>query len=337
MTLAAVVDSTLTRAGALATAWGWERLESDWRRVVNATDIDVVDICVPNILHAEIAAEALANGKHVICEKPLAHDVGSAQSMVQAAAASGRVAQVCFYYRLWPAVSEAKRLVLDRALGRITHFRGWMLQDYARAGHDLGWRRSHAQSGGGALSDLGSHIIDISRYLCGDIARVSAVTRSWGEPEAEPGVEDQASLLLEFGSGATGTIEAGWAMTGHKADLGFDLIGEHGAIRFTWERSNEVEILAADGSASGGLCRLLLGPGDGDADRFGGVKGQGLGYRDAFTIGLGRAITAIARGETDAGPTFEDGLRAAEVVAAAIEAAKSGTATVVDQHRSQGQ
>jgi predicted dehydrogenase len=326
LTLAAVADTAPGRADDLQRRWRWERVEPDWQRITRADDINIVDICVPNAHHAPIAIDALNHGKHVVCEKPLAHNVADAEAMFEAAATSTRVAQVCFYYRLWPAVRLARQLIRDGEIGTVRHFRGWMLQDYAAGpGHQLGWRADRDAAGAGALGDLGSHIIDIARDLCGDIAAVNAITRHPVASSATATPLDEATaMLVEFASGATGVIEAGWAMRGHKADLGFDVVGSGGAIRFGWERSNELEVLlAADADANSHAAgqRILIGPEHGDAARFAGVPGQGLGYRDAFTIGIGRAVGAIARGDSTAAPSFEDGLQAARAVAAAVQSA----------------
>lgn len=338
--LVAVADSDRQRAIAASSQWGWGRAQTEWQAITRAEDIDLVDICVPNALHAEIAVDALAHGKHVICEKPLAHDLASAEAMHAAASTSDRLAQVCFYYRLWPAISWAHQLVTEGHIGAINHFRGWMLQDYAATpGHSLGWRANRGTAGAGALGDLGSHIIDIARYLCGEIAAVNAITRSLLErPSDQAPIDDAAAMLVEFASGATGVIEAGWAMRGHKADLGFDLLGSSGSIRFTWERSNEIDVLVdADAEPGRASQRVLIGPEQADAARFAGVPGQGLGYRDAFTIGIGHLVSAIAQGRPNVSPSFEDGLRAAEVVAAASAAADSRTWKSITEIRADGQ
>lgn len=326
LTMVAVADSDPRSAKQLSDAWGWRRTEADWRDVAAAPDVDVVDICVPNSLHAEIAIEALDNGKHVICEKPLASDLASAEAMAEAAHHSDRVAQVCFYYRLWPAIAWARELVAGGEIGNIQHFRGWMLQDYAaEVGRDLGWRARPAESGAGALGDLGSHIIDVARYLCGDIASVCAHTASIIErPGSNSAIDDLASMMVEFENGATGVLEASWAMRGHKCDLGFDLVGDAGAIRFSWERANEIEILRGDpGDDSTGFSRVLLGGTQPEVARFVAVPGQGMGYRDAFTIGIGRALRAIAAGEREASPTFADGLTVSRTVDKVLESARN--------------
>ena len=244
--------------------------------------------------------------------------------MVIAADEARRVAQVCFYYRLWPAISWAHQLIESGEFGPVRHFRGWMLQDYAAdPSHDLGWRARLADAGAGALGDLGSHIIDIARHLCGEITAVSATTRELVDRDRPtPGVDDLVSMIVDFEGGAGGVIEASWALRGHSCDLGFDLVCERGAVRFAWERFNELGLLTGDVSdPTNGYRSVLIGRGQPDVDRFVSVPGQGMGYRDAFTIGVSRALGAIARGETTASPTFEDGLAAALVVDAAQRSA----------------
>src|SRR5919201_2990544 len=127
----------------------------------HGVDVDVVAVCVPNVHHAEIAIDALEHGKHVICEKPLAHDLDAARTMAAAAASSGTVTQVCFYYRLWPAVARARQLIAEGAIGQVRYVRGWMLQDYAaRPGQELGWRADRGQGGAGGLGGLRAPVID---------------------------------------------------------------------------------------------------------------------------------------------------------------------------------
>ena len=325
--LAAVADTAPDRRERLAATWGWGRAEPDWQAITRAEDIDVVDVSVPNALHAEIAIDALSHGKHVICEKPLASDLESAAAMAAAAEASGRVAQVCFYYRLWPAISWARQLVSEGAIGEIQHFRGWMLQDYAAdSAHDLGWRGQKSEAGAGALGDLGSHIVDIAQCLCGPVADVLARTQTLlDRPSGGGSVDDLATLLVEFEGGAGGVIEASWALRGHKCDLGFDLVGDRGAIRFAWERSNEVEVLEGDpADPANGFRRVLVGGGQPDVSHFVAVPGQGIGYRDAFTIGLGHALRAIAAGELQSEPSFQEGFAVSRVIAAAQASAESG-------------
>jgi predicted dehydrogenase len=332
--LVAVADADLQRGSALHQRWGWRRLEREWSTITRAEDVDVVDVCVPNFLHSEIAIDALAHGKHVICEKPLAHDLGSAREMCAAALHSPQLAQVCFYYRLWPAIAWVRELVASGQLGKIQHFRGWMLQDYgADPTQAMGWRTARSTAGAGALGDLGSHIIDIAISLCGEIESVNAVTRQLVDRKVEISeLDDAAMMLVEFSNGASGVIEASWAMRGHKCDLGFDIVGERGAARFCWERCNEVEVLLGDvDDPASGFRRVLVGGGQPNAGRFIAVSGQGIGYRDAFTIGLGQALAAVGSKAATVDPTFEDGLRVAEVAAAALTSAESREWTAVER------
>jgi predicted dehydrogenase len=328
--LVAAADVDATKADDLARSWGWGRSTSDWREITRADDIDLVDICVPNAFHAEVACDALAHGKHVICEKPLANNSDGARAMAVAAQETGMVAQVCFYYRLWPAISWAEQLVASGELGPVRHFRGWMLQDYAAdPAHDLGWRARLAESGAGALGDLGSHIIDITRHLCGEITAVSATTRELVDRVVPtPGVDDLVSMFVDIDTGTSagtvgGVVEASWALRGHKCDLGFDLVCERGALRFSWERFNEIGVLTGDvDDPMNGYRSVLIGGGQPDVGRFVAVPGQGMGYRDAFTVGVSRTLAAIARGDRITSPSFEDGLQ----VALTVEAAKQSAA-----------
>jgi predicted dehydrogenase len=324
--LVAAADVAADRAAELATAWGYERSHADWRQITRADDIDLVDICVPNVLHAEVACDALAHGKHVICEKPIANTWEAARQMASAAEQARRVAQVCFYYRTWPAISWARQLIDSGELGEVRNFRGWMLQDYAaNPSHDLGWRARLAESGAGALGDLGSHVIDIARYLCGEIDGVYATTRELVQRDVPtPGVDDLVPMVVDFAGGAGGVLEASWALRGHKCDLGFDLVCEQGAIRFAWERSNEIGVLTGNVSdPDNGYRTVLIGGGQPDVGNFVAVPAQGMGFRDGFTIGVSKALGAIARGESSASPTFSDGLQVALVVDAAIQSARA--------------
>jgi len=322
--LSKVADADVARAEVMSRSWGWEFVHSDWREITRAENIDLVDISVPNSLHAEIAIDALAHGKHVVCEKPLAAGIEGAEEMTLAAESSGKLTQVCFYYRLWPAIEWARHQIAEGRIGSVIHFRGWMLQDYATdPTKQMGWRTDKGQPGAGALGDLGSHIFDVARFLAGDIVRLSAQTRQTVDRgEFASDADDLVAAMVQFKSGASGVIEASWAMHGHKADLGFDIIGDRGAIRFSWENSNEVEISTLD-SPFEGFQRVLVGPDFPGVASLIAVAGQGLGYRDAFTIGLGRLVQAISEGESIVSPTFADGLAACRLVDAVLTSSVS--------------
>ncbi|MGH2743967.1 MAG: Gfo/Idh/MocA family protein, partial [Thermoleophilaceae bacterium] len=194
-----------------------------------------------------------------------------------------------------------------------------------------GWRASRAVAGAGSIGDLGSHVIDLARYLVGEIDGVLAHSRTFhahrpapqsGAPR-EVDVDDATVALLEFEGGASGVIETNWMAAGYKTDLGFELSGEQGAIRFTWRRNNQLEFYSHSGEEDArGFRSIYVGPMHEGAETFWPVAGQGLGYGDGFTILLGRLLRALRDG-TDVAPNFLDGLRASEVVEAAVRSSES--------------
>ncbi|HEX6390421.1 MAG TPA: Gfo/Idh/MocA family oxidoreductase, partial [Solirubrobacteraceae bacterium] len=194
------------------------------------------------------------------------------------------------------------------------------------------WRFDKGAAGAGALGDIGSHILDLVRYLGGDVARIVAQGRTLvptrpdarGEAEHRVEVDDLSSMMLQFESGASGSVEASWAATGHKCDLGFEVIGDRGSIQFTWERANELRFYSEqDAEAERGFRTVLIGGVHRNAAPFWFAPGQGLGYGDAFTMGIGAMLRGLASGE-DVTPSFYDGARAAELVDAALRAHASG-------------
>lgn len=326
------IDADAAKAG--AERWGWQGHSSDWRDITRAADIDVVVIITPNDSHCEIAVDAFANGKHVFCEKPLAHTVDAAARMTEAAAQSGRVNIVNFVYRCWPAVEFAQRLIEDGELGETLHFEGHFFQDYAKdPSLPFSWRFDKARAGGGAMGDIGSHIADIACFLMGPIAKVCAHSQRFvGERPTASGtkqpvsVDDLTATLVQFASGATGAIHASWAATGHKSDLAFTIIGSKGAIKFAWERSNEIHLYTnSDRSDRSGFRRVVLGGVHPEAEPFWFAPGQGLGYGEAFVITLRRLIEAIQSNNCEASPNFREALHLAKVIESVNRAAAEQT------------
>ncbi len=321
--------------------WGWSRSVASWQEVNAAEDVDVIDICTPNDTHLAIALDALQRGKHVLCEKPLALDGNDAHRLCQAALTTDRVTQVGFVYRQWPAVAMARRLIDDGAIGKVRTARARFLLDYhSNPGGPMSWRFDRARAGSGALGDVGSHCIDLLQYLVGPITHVAARMQTFIDRRRGPEgalvdvtVDDQTEILAEFESGASGTILASWAATGHKCDLGFELIGSRGSVTFGWERSNELQFYdAGDPADRQGFRTILVGPAHPGADGIHTVAGQGLGYTDAFTIAARNTLRNLAAGTVVSGPTFVDGLRVAEVTDAVIEAAATGSSVAVTRH-----
>lgn len=318
--------------------WGWSRSAPSWQEVTATDDIDVIDICTPNDTHVAIALDALERGKHVLCEKPLALDSSDAHRLCQAALATDRVTQVGFVYRQWPAVAMARQLVDEGAIGDVRTARARFLLDYnSNPEVPMSWRFDRARAGSGALGDVGSHCIDLLQYLVSPITQVAARMQTFVDRRRGPDgtlidvtVDDQTEILADFEGGASGTILASWAATGHKCDLGFELIGSRGSVTFGWERSNELQFYdVGDPADRRGFRTILVGPLHPGADGIHTVAGQGLGYNDAFTIAARNTLRNLAAGRVGSGPTFVDGLRVAEVTDAVIEAAASGSSVAV--------
>jgi predicted dehydrogenase len=342
-----IADISYELAQRGVTRWGWREATDDWQRITQSDDVDLVDIVTPNDTHAEIAIDAARNGKHLFCEKPLAPDVASAQAMLSAVEAAGVNHHVNFTYRGWPAVRLAKQLIEEGRIGRPMHFRGWFLQDYALdATLPRVWRMQRSRAGAGSIGDVGSHVIDLARHLVGEVERVLARSHTFirqrpaavdtGEAQfraakgaagaglEDVDVDDATDLLMEFTSGAIGTIQTNWTASGHKIDLGFEVGGDRGAVRMNWQHANELEFYSADDpSESVGFRSIVIGPEHPAAGAFWSVAGQQLGYHDAVLIAVHEVLESVASGKR-AGPNFLDGLRACEIVDAALRSSQTG-------------
>ena len=326
------------RAAEAATRLGWQTSETDWRRLLERDDVDLVDICTPGDTHHEIAVAALDAGKHVLCEKPLANTVAEAEEMAAAAeraAASGVRAMVGFTYRRVPAVALARRLVDEGRLGEIRHVRAQYLQDWiADPDAPLSWRLQKERAGSGALGDIGAHIIDLTQFITSDrITEVSGQLETFvkerplasshsglsGTASSERGavtVDDAAVFLARFTGGALGVFEATRFATGRKNAIRIEINGSRGSLAFDFEDMNVLELFDADEpDETSGFRRILVTePGHPYVAAWW-PPGHGLGYEHAFTHQVVDLVTAIADG-TDPSPTFADGLRVQRVLAA---------------------
>jgi predicted dehydrogenase len=324
-----------------APAYGWREATTDWRQITRADDIDLVDIVTPNDSHAEIAIDAAQHDKHILCEKPLSNTLDGASRMHAAATAAGVLTQVGFVFRTWPATALAKQLIDEGRIGEIYQVRAHFLHDYAlEPDFPMGWRTQRAVAGAGSIGDLGSHVIDLARYLVGEITAVTARTRGLVHYRPGPGgttlpvdVDDMADVLLAFESGATGVIHTNWMAAGHKTDIGFEVSGSRGAVSFTWQRPGELLLYDhRDPSHARGFRTIRIGPEHPGAEHFWPVAGQGLGYGDAFTILVARYLTAI-RGHLRTHPDFADGVRCAEVLESISASAEIRSGKVRQQLR----
>ncbi|WJY15333.1 Gfo/Idh/MocA family oxidoreductase [Pectobacteriaceae bacterium CE90] len=342
--LVRIVDLNAQYAQKEAERWGWQESGTDWRMITGDETIDIVDVATPNDSHCEICLDAFAHGKHVICEKPLSTDSETAARMARAAIASGKVHRVNFTYRAWPAIVQAKQLIESGVLGEIRHFEGHFLQDHNNdATIPLHWRFKEQPAGAGALGDVGAHVIDLARFLTGEFESVSATMqrfiteRPLPEDRSRKGnveVDDLTVALVKFTNGATGTIKAGWALPGYKNDVFFTVIGEKGAVRFSWQRSNELHYFdSADPVALSGYRTIFTGRAHPGAELFWfpdlggdlgvGVTGQGIGYGEAFTLSFRNFVNSL-KNEVSPEPNFVDGLRCCEIIDAIKLSAKEG-------------
>jgi predicted dehydrogenase len=334
--MAVLVGRDADRAAEAADRLGWADSSSDWREVVARDDVDLVDVCTPGDTHAEIAIAALEAGKHVLCEKPLANTVAEAEAMVAAAEAARRHgvrSMVGFTYRRVPAISLARLLVAEGRIGEVRHVRAQYLQDWiADPEAPLSWRLDKARAGSGALGDIGAHIIDMTQFITGDrIAEVSGRLETFvkerplasahsglsGTASSERGpvtVDDAASFLATFASGAMGVFEATRFASGRKNAIRVEINGSKGSLAFDFEDMNVLQLFDATEPAEvGGFRRILVTePGHPYVAAWW-PPGHGLGYEHGFTHQVVDLVRAIGEG-TDPAPSFVDGLQVQRVL-----------------------
>ncbi|MBX3566149.1 MAG: Gfo/Idh/MocA family oxidoreductase [Sphingomonas sp.] len=298
---------------------GFARSTGDWREAVNDPAVDLVAIATPNLLHAPIALAALAAGKPVYCEKPLAATLAESQAMADAAAASGLPTAVGFTYLYNPMIAVARELIASGEIGEVTAFRGIHAEDFmASPDAPFNWRCEPEQAGG-ALADIGSHIIAMARHLLGEIAEVSGalhtahpMRRDSAGVERAVRVDDQMDALVRFANGATGTLSASWIATGRKMGLGFEVSGTRGSISFTQERFNELQLYRTGPGINNGFTTIMAGPGHGAYGDFCPASGHQIGYNDLKTIEVKAAIDAVL-GDGSNAKDFADALKVERV------------------------
>jgi predicted dehydrogenase len=324
------------RAAEAAARLGWADSTDDWRTVLDRDDVQIVDICTPGDTHAEIAVAALAAGKHVLCEKPLANTVAEAEDMAAAATAArehGVEAMVGFTYRRVPAVSLAQRLVAEGRLGQLRHVRAQYLQDWiADPEAPLSWRLDKAKAGSGALGDIGAHIVDLTQFITGqhivEVAgrletfvkeRPYAAEHAGLSGTASTGrgpvtVDDAASFLATFTGGAMGVFEATRFATGRKNAIRIEINGSKGSLAFDFEDMNVLEFLdATDDDTTAGFRRILVTEPTHPYVAAWWPPGHGLGYEHGFTHQVVDLVRAIADRQQPT-PSFDEGLQVQRVL-----------------------
>ncbi|MEQ8922299.1 MAG: Gfo/Idh/MocA family oxidoreductase [Roseovarius sp.] len=324
-----VVDVTDDLAEAARQRFGFDEASSDWRAVIARDDIDVIDICTPNNVHAEIAIAAAKAGKHIICEKPLARGGEEAKSMLDAVEAAGVIHMVAFNYRRTPAVALAKKYIDDGRIGRILNFRGTYLQDWsADPDGPLSWRFQKKIAGSGAIGDIGTHVVDLAHYLVGPIAAVSALTPTYVKtrplqaggvdklgaseknadaPRGDVDVDDEVVSMLKFENGAIGSLEATRNGYGRNNFITLEIHGTKGSILFNYERRDELQVMFADDPADArGFRTVYTGTAHPYGEGLWPIPALGIGYSETKIIECYDFFKAIASGEQPS-PNFADG------------------------------
>jgi len=313
-----------------AAQYGFTEHSTSWQETVARDDVDVVDICTPGDSHLPIALAAAEAGKAVLCEKPLANTLAEARQMRDAIESAGVPNMVCHNYRRAPAVMLAKRLIDEGKLGRLYHYRGTYLQDWiADPDFPHVWRLDKARAGSGSLGDIGSHSIDLARFLVGEIREVSGLLETFiKERKLEDGsgtkpvdVDDAALALVRFESGAIGTIEGTRFAPGRKNFNRFEINGSKGSLAFDLERMNELELYLEEGPESGFKTVLATDESHPYVEAWW-PPGHIIGYEHTFTHTILDFIRAIDAGER-VRPDFEDGLRNQQVLDAIERSARS--------------
>lgn len=328
-------DEVEGRAKEAQRRFGFERSSTNWKDVIDDPGVQVVNIATPNFMHLAIVTAAAAAGKHVFCEKPVGKTPAETAEIERLASKAGVLTFVGFNYRWAPMVQYAKQLISEGKIGRLTHFRARFLAGYAsNPDTPLSWRFQHELSGSGVSGDLLSHVVDMGLFLAGPIKRVVAHRETF-IPRRPTGFavdaqgnssnraalhevtnEDYVGALVQFNNGARGTFETCRVIQGHKCDWSFEVEGTQGALSWSFERLNELQVYCPDlNLAHDGYSRLVSGPSYPYHAHFNPATGTGLGYDDLKTIEVHNFLMSIAENRQRE-PGFAQALRVAEVLAA---------------------
>jgi predicted dehydrogenase len=351
--LVGVTDVNERLSSALATRYGYERVEPDWRRLVESPDVDLVVACLPPLLNHEVVLAAAAAGKHIVCEKPLAGSAEAAAELLEACRAAGVFHGLGAAYRWTPALREIRALVERGDLGEVRSLEASFMLDYA-ADPDvpLLWRFQRSVAGGGIAIDTGYHLVDCARFLVGEIEAVQALTvtaigerplpgadaignrgggqRSADGPRGVVDVEDAAAALLTFGGGAYGMLETSRVAIGRRVSLRLDVFGSLGSAGWDLERPDEFRVCLPGDAETFGYRRVLVNATHPGATELlaGGTDGTGIGWLGQGCVMWSEFLTAIHEGR-GAHADFEDGVRDNAVIDAIYASARTGARTAV--------
>ena len=322
-------NDTIDNLKTFATKYGWESCETDWRNVIKRDDIDLVSIATPNYLHKEIAIEAAKNGKHILCEKPLANNLNDSKEMLNAVNTAGVKSCCGFSYRFTPSLALARQMVLEGRIGRIYHVFARYAQDWI-TNPDFGmvWRFDKKIAGSGPLGDLSAHSIDATRFVTGlTFNEVSGNLQTLinerpvdsnnpNGPKGKVTVDDVAQFLVNFNGGATGCYESTRLATGRKNYNSIEVNGEKGSLVWNFEDQNYLMFYDNEQSSQEAGFRKInvtheIHPYNGGWW----PQGHGLGYADLFVIEVAGFIRSIIQ-KLPFSPDFEDGVKCQEVLEA---------------------
>ena len=324
------------KAKSFATNWGYESIETDWRKLIERNDIDAVDICTPNNIHKEIAIAAAKAGKMILCEKPLAMNAAEGEEMCEAVEKAGVANMVWYNYRRVPAVTLAKQIIDSGKLGRIFHYRANFLQDWTinedvPQGGAGTWRLDVEAAGSGVTGDLLAHCIDTALWLNGSIRDVSAVTETFVKERMHSetgtkqpvGIDDACSFFCHFGNGSLGLFESTRYARGHKALYTLEINGEHASIAWDLHDLHRLKYFDhADESIVRGWRSIHVS--DGNQPYMGNwwVPGLQIGYEHSFIHQVADFLKSLETGE-QAHPSFRDALETQKVCDAVLASAKN--------------
>ncbi|MDB6154050.1 MAG: oxidoreductase domain protein [Chthoniobacteraceae bacterium] len=339
-----------TALRAFAENWGWQHIETDWRKAIERDDVDVVDISLPQHLHHEVAIAAARAGKHLFCEKPMALNAADAEAMLKAAEDAGVTHYVNHNYRRTPAVRLARQFIDEGKIGRIFHWRGAYQQDWiVDPEFPLTWHLRKETAGSGPHGDLNSHSIDLAHYLVGNIKTVSCLTANFIKERPLPGdgaatfsagtggasargevtVEDASLMMVEFENGAVGSFEATRFAPGRKNRNTFEIYGSEGSLVFDLERMNELQFHSrSDPEHAQGFRTILATEPCHPYIKHWWPPGHIIGYEHEFTHAVVDFVEAVAKG-TPVEPNFHDGLKCVRVLEAGLKSAASGKRELV--------
>jgi predicted dehydrogenase len=339
--LIADVSEELAQEAALR--FGFQNYTGNWHKVIEDKSIDIVDIAAPNNMHHDMVIAAAKAGKHILCEKPLARNGAEAQAMYEAVKRAKVVHMVAFNYRRTPAVALARKLIDDGLIGKILNFRGTYLQSWsADPNSPRSWRFQKSISGSGALGDIGTHVLDIARYLVGEVTAVNSVLRTYiperpiqqggldqlaaagklvDAPKEAVDVDDEVMTLLKFEGGAIGSLEATRNAYGRHNFLTFEVHGDQGTLYFNYERRDELQVcLASDPADVSGFRTIYTGPAHPYGQALWPIPALGIGYGETKIIECYDLVKAVVEG-SEVSPNFRDGYQIARICDAIEESA----------------